>query len=167
MLRTVDDRMTLVEHLRRAAQPRHQVAAGHRHRRHRGVPLLQPDAGLAHRPYFDVCEASTRVRLRRTFLITDPLDGFTTRMKVSGYGGLVLALPVVLWQVWRFITPGLHANEKRYAMPFILSLGACCSSRRRHRLLDHAQGARVPDRVSPATSRRRSRPTSTSAWSRS
>ena len=33
----------------------------------------------------------------------------------------MVALPVVLWQLWRFITPGLHRNEKKYAIPFILS----------------------------------------------
>jgi len=55
------------------------------------------------------------------FVITDPLEGVTTRFKVSAYIGLALALPVVLWQLWRFITPGLHPKEKRYAIPFILS----------------------------------------------
>src|SRR4051794_26009640 len=54
-------------------------------------------------------------------VITDPLEGFTTRLKVSGYLGLFLASPVVLWQLWRFITPGLHRREKKYAIPFIFS----------------------------------------------
>lgn len=52
-------------------------------------------------------------------LITDPLEGFTTRLKISAFGGLALASPVILWQMWRFITPGLHKKEKRYAIPFI------------------------------------------------
>lgn len=55
------------------------------------------------------------------FVITNPLEGVTTRLKVSGYVGLVLALPMVLWQLWRFITPGLHSKEKKYAVPFIFS----------------------------------------------
>ena len=55
------------------------------------------------------------------FVITDPLEGVTTRFKVSAYIGLSLALPVVLWQLWRFITPGLHPKEKKYAIPFIVS----------------------------------------------
>src|SRR4051812_47617631 len=46
-------------------------------------------------------------------VITDPLEGFTTRLKVSGYLGLFLASPVVLWQLWRFVTPGLHKREKK------------------------------------------------------
>src|SRR5436190_2835793 len=54
-------------------------------------------------------------------VITDPLEGFTTRLKVSGYLGLFFASPIVLWQLWRFITPGLHRREKKYAVPFIFS----------------------------------------------
>jgi sec-independent protein translocase protein TatC len=51
----------------------------------------------------------------------DPLDPFVTRIKISAYGGIVLAMPVLLWQVWRFVTPGLYPHEKRYAVPFIVS----------------------------------------------
>ncbi len=54
-------------------------------------------------------------------LQTDPLEGFSTRLSVAGYGGLALAIPVVLWQLWRFITPGLYPHEKRYAIPFVLT----------------------------------------------
>jgi sec-independent protein translocase protein TatC len=49
----------------------------------------------------------------------DPLEGFGVRLKVTGYGGIALAMPVLLWQVWRFISPGLYDNEKRYAIPFV------------------------------------------------
>lgn len=52
-------------------------------------------------------------------LQTDPLEGFGVRLKVTGYGGIALAMPVLLWQVWRFIAPGLYDNEKRYAIPFV------------------------------------------------
>lgn len=55
-----------------------------------------------------------------TLYVTGPLDGFALRIKVSLYGGIVLALPVILWELWRFITPGLHKREKRYAIPFII-----------------------------------------------
>ncbi len=56
-----------------------------------------------------------------TLVITDPLEGFATRLKISAWGGFFLASPVVLWQLWRFITPGLHKKEKRFAVPFILA----------------------------------------------
>jgi sec-independent protein translocase protein TatC len=52
---------------------------------------------------------------------TSPLEAFLTRLKISLYGGLILGSPVVLWQLWRFITPGLHKNEKRYALPFVVA----------------------------------------------
>ncbi len=54
-------------------------------------------------------------------LQTDPLEGFGVRLKVTGYAGIALAMPVLLWQVWRFISPGLYENEKRYAIPFVTS----------------------------------------------
>jgi sec-independent protein translocase protein TatC len=54
-------------------------------------------------------------------IATDPLAPFLVRLKIATYGGIVLALPVWLWQVWQFVTPGLHKHEKRYAIPFILS----------------------------------------------
>src|SRR3984957_13320814 len=51
--------------------------------------------------------------------VTAPLDGLSLRIKLSPYGGLFIASPVILWELWRFITPGLHRNEKRYAIPFV------------------------------------------------
>jgi sec-independent protein translocase protein TatC len=53
--------------------------------------------------------------------VTAPLDGLALRFKIAGFSGLVLASPVVLWELWRFITPGLKPTEKRYAIPFIVS----------------------------------------------
>jgi sec-independent protein translocase protein TatC len=57
----------------------------------------------------------------RSLIATDPLDPFATRIKISAYTGVVVAMPVLLWQVWRFVTPGLYPKEKRYAVPFVIS----------------------------------------------
>jgi len=72
-------------------------------------------------PYDRLCE-------RRPDLVTNcdlyslgPLDGFNARLRISLYGGLLLALPVILWQIWRFVVPALHSKEKRYAIPFVFS----------------------------------------------
>lgn len=53
--------------------------------------------------------------------VTGPLDGLSLRVKLAAYGGLFLGSPVILWELWRFITPGLYRNEKRYAVPFVCS----------------------------------------------
>jgi sec-independent protein translocase protein TatC len=58
---------------------------------------------------------------RNALVFTGPADAFLTRLKVATYGGIVLALPVWLYELWRFITPGLNPKEKKYAIPFVLS----------------------------------------------
>lgn len=55
------------------------------------------------------------------FYVTSPLDPLSLRIKMAMFGGLVVAAPVILWQLWRFITPGLRPNEKRYVVPFVFS----------------------------------------------
>jgi sec-independent protein translocase protein TatC len=54
-------------------------------------------------------------------LLTDPVEGFGVRMRTSAYVGIALAMPVILWQLWRFVTPGLYPHERRYAVPFVVS----------------------------------------------
>ena len=49
------------------------------------------------------------------------IGGFLFRLKVTALVGLMLAAPVWLYQIFAFVTPGLTAREKRYAIPFILS----------------------------------------------
>jgi len=66
-------------------------------------------------PYCDIAGGDC------SLYVTDPLEGFAVRLKVAGYGGIALAMPVILWQLWRFITPGLYKHEKRMAVPFVVS----------------------------------------------
>jgi len=56
-----------------------------------------------------------------SLIFLDPVEGLTTRLRVSFYGGIVLALPVLLWQIWKFVVPALHKSEKRYAVGFVAS----------------------------------------------
>jgi sec-independent protein translocase protein TatC len=71
-------------------------------------------------PYRDLCDDDPgRSITNCALLATDPLEGFSTRLKVSTYGGVALVLPVLLWQIWRFVSPGLYSKEKKYAIPFI------------------------------------------------
>jgi sec-independent protein translocase protein TatC len=69
--------------------------------------------GFLVEPYRDITS--------RELIFTGTAEAFTTRLKVATYGGFVLASPVVLWQVWRFVTPALHPREKRYAVPFVVA----------------------------------------------
>lgn len=57
----------------------------------------------------------------KPLIFTHPLEAFATRIKVAVYGGFVIASPVVFFHLWRFITPGLHDKEKKYAIPFVVA----------------------------------------------
>jgi sec-independent protein translocase protein TatC len=50
-----------------------------------------------------------------------PAEGFWMYIKISFIAGLLVSLPVSLWQLWRFIEPGLLPRERRYALPFVLA----------------------------------------------
>ncbi len=58
---------------------------------------------------------------QHALIFIGPLDAFATRLRIATYGGIILSLPVWLWQLWRFITPGLRPTEKRYVIPFVVS----------------------------------------------
>jgi sec-independent protein translocase protein TatC len=45
---------------------------------------------------------------------------FFVALKVSFFAGILFAMPVILWQLWRFIAPGLYDNEKKMVLPFVL-----------------------------------------------
>lgn len=72
-------------------------------------------------PYIDLCRSKPRGFCEPEIYITSPTEGLSTRIRVGMYGGIIAALPVILWQIWRFVVPALHAKEKKYAVPFVLS----------------------------------------------
>lgn len=110
----VDESMTLVEHLNELRSRLVKAIIALVIGGVVGFMLYQPVLEILQAPYCEISEECT-------FIVTDPLESFSIRLKVSAYVGLLLASPVVLWQLWRFITPGLYDNEKRYAIPFVLS----------------------------------------------
>lgn len=53
-------------------------------------------------------------------LVTAPLEEFNVRLTLAGYGGLILATPIVLYQLGRFVMPGLYPHERKALIPFVL-----------------------------------------------
>ncbi len=51
-------------------------------------------------------------------------EAFFTALKVSFFAAIILSLPVIFWQLWLFIAPGLYEHEKKFILPFVLSATA-------------------------------------------
>jgi sec-independent protein translocase protein TatC len=58
-------------------------------------------------------------------IYTAPHEAFFVYMKVSFISGTLLAIPVIVWQTWRFVAPGLYANQKKYKLPVIFFSSFC------------------------------------------
>ena len=54
-------------------------------------------------------------------IFTQIQEPFFTAMKVAFFAGVVIALPIIFWQFWLFVAPGLYDNEKKYVIPFVIS----------------------------------------------
>ena len=54
-------------------------------------------------------------------IITTPTEGLTVPLKISAVVGIVIALPIILWQTWSFVSPGLRPKERKFVGPFIAS----------------------------------------------
>jgi len=59
--------------------------------------------------------------MKTDLVFTSPTEAFWTWMKVAMVLGIFISMPGILYQVWKFVAPGLHAHEKKYAAPFIIS----------------------------------------------
>jgi len=72
-----------------------------------------------------------------TFIFTRPGEGFAFQLDVALMGGLILAAPFVMYQVWRFIAPGLYSKEKKYVVPFVVlsMVGTSCGALFTHYLM--------------------------------
>jgi len=117
--------MTLIEHLR---ELRHRIIAcmwalgvgciG-------GFFLYGPAMRLIQRPYCNfLIEHPDRAPFgsdRCSLVYLGAIDGFLITMKVIGFLALLIALPIVLYQLWAFIVPGLTDRERRLAIPFVIT----------------------------------------------
>jgi len=52
-------------------------------------------------------------------ILTGVQEPFFTAMKVAFFAGFILSLPVIFWQFWLFVAPGLYENEKKLVIPFV------------------------------------------------
>jgi sec-independent protein translocase protein TatC len=63
-------------------------------------------------PYKDACESCA-------FQVLSATEQFSVLMRIALFGGLILASPVVLYQIWAFISPALTSRERRWVVPII------------------------------------------------
>jgi sec-independent protein translocase protein TatC len=86
--------------------------------------LFDPVVSLLRAPYCDYWETvdpAIRATERCTFFFGGALEPALIKFKLVGYMGLFFALPVVLYQLWAFVVPGLTKRERRLAIPFVAS----------------------------------------------
>lgn len=70
---------------------------------------------------------------RGTMAMTNPIEGVMTYMRVAVIAGITLASPIIFYQLWRFVAPGLYPREQRLVLPlvigsttmFLLGIGFC------------------------------------------
>jgi sec-independent protein translocase protein TatC len=117
--------MTLIEHLR---ELRHRIIvslwallAGSV----AGFFLYGPVMRLVREPYCEFLRenpdrAPFGTRGECSLIFLGAIDGFLISVKVIVFLSLVVALPVILYQLWAFIVPGLTERERRWAIPFVL-----------------------------------------------
>jgi sec-independent protein translocase protein TatC len=76
------------------------------------IDLLLVLMGLKEAP-----AASEELRL----MFTAPLEFFFTKLKLAGFGAVILTFPVLAWQVYAFVAPGLYKRERHAFLPFLLA----------------------------------------------
>jgi sec-independent protein translocase protein TatC len=85
--------------------------------------LYPPVFSFLQKPYCEIIKEHPELAISKNagckFLFDSAVSPFLIKIKVVSFIGLAIALPVVMYQVWRFITPGLTQGERRYAIPFV------------------------------------------------
>ena len=78
------------------------------------------------RPIFNfmarpICDALNDQGRACELIFTGPQTGFVVALSISMFGGFILAFPVIAFQLWRFVAPGLYKQEKNAVLPFLLA----------------------------------------------
>ena len=79
-----------------------------------GFAFINPVVNFILKPTWKVLPAGSRM------IYTQPGEAFGLYVQIGLIVGVVLATPWIMYQVWLFIAPGLYANEKKFAVPFVL-----------------------------------------------
>ncbi len=66
-----------------------------------------------------------QIPIERQLYMLAPAEAFIVRLKLAIFAAIVVSVPMLLYQVWAFIAPGLYIDEKRYALPFVLLATVC------------------------------------------
>jgi sec-independent protein translocase protein TatC len=114
-----DGRMTLVEHLYELRGRLFKAAVAVVLASILSYVFFEPIFTFIIHPYCRLPQTKTGTGHGCTLYAFSVLDQFNARLKVSLIVGGILAAPVWLYQLWRFITPGLHAKERKWAFVFV------------------------------------------------
>jgi sec-independent protein translocase protein TatC len=71
--------------------------------------------------YWRTLPVSQRATQGCVLVFLGPLDGMIVKLKAVFFLGVIIAVPVLLWELWRFIVPGLTVRERKMAIPFLVS----------------------------------------------
>lgn len=52
--------------------------------------------------------------------ITEPMEGFITQLKVAAVAGVGVSTPIIFYQIWKFVAPGLYPKEQRFIIPMVI-----------------------------------------------
>ncbi len=63
--------------------------------------------------------------LGQKLIMISPTESFMVYLKLSFFGALILSVPMILYQLWAFVAPGLYPSEKRLALPFVIFTTLC------------------------------------------
>jgi sec-independent protein translocase protein TatC len=51
-----------------------------------------------------------------------PTEAFSSALRIAMFGGFIIGSPVIMWQLWRFVAPGLRPVERKWAAPIVVAL---------------------------------------------
>ncbi|MEV0723318.1 twin-arginine translocase subunit TatC [Micromonospora purpureochromogenes] len=116
--RAADGSMTLMEHIRELRNRLFRASLAILVGFGFGIWLATPVRELLSKPYCDLPQAKDPESGLCKFVQLGVADVFLLNLKIGLWVGLIIAAPVWLYQLWAFIAPGLHRNERRYAYVF-------------------------------------------------